>query len=250
MQFGIFRKPTLTLSLIPHNSHHLFKHKLSAFHSLIHRAVNIPMSIDNRFKEIQIIKQQAHANNFSMSTINKILKKHERQFLYQHLMNTELQKDMQYRKFTYQGDINTKIEKLLRKYNIICATSQKLNTLNQLKNAKDPTPFLEKNGVYSIKCDECEAMYIGETGRQIKTRVQEHVKDIRCSNFGKHLHETGHRFSNWENVKLLHQQEKGIKLTLLEAFEINKHKKNDNIKLLNDQINLFYCPLFKQLRPP
>lgn len=79
--------------------------------------------------------------------------------------------------------------------------------------------------------------------------MQEHIKDIRVSNFGRHLHETGHTFTNWENVKLIHQQDKGTKLTLLEAYEIDKHRKNKDIILLNDQLNLNYYPIYKHLYP-
>jgi predicted GIY-YIG superfamily endonuclease len=34
-------------------------------------------------------------------------------------------------------------------------------------------------GVYELKCMTCEQVYIGQTGRDIKTRYKEHVSDIK-----------------------------------------------------------------------
>ena len=42
-------------------------------------------------------------------------------------------------------------------------------------------PKIDKNtlsGVYEIQCKECDAIYIGQSGRKFKIRLKEHIKSI------------------------------------------------------------------------
>ena len=103
--------------------------------------------------------------------------------------------------------------------------------------------MLNQSGVYKIECDECEAFYIGETGRPVKKRIQEHRRNKERSAFGRHLIEKQHTSINDEKIKILHVLPKGLKLTLTEAYEIWKASGNPN--LLNEQVDLNFQPLFK-----
>lgn len=38
--------------------------------------------------------------------------------------------------------------------------------------------FDQKNTVYCILCDNCDATYVGQTGRKLKTRINEHKRNI------------------------------------------------------------------------
>lgn len=58
------------------------------------------------------------------------------------------------------------------------------NNLNQLtrfiKLHKDNvTKNEQKNVVYCIKCDSCDTKYIGQTKRQLNTRIKEHLNHVR-----------------------------------------------------------------------
>ena len=64
-----------------------------------------------------------------------------------------------------------------------------------------------KNVMYKI---DCNATYVGQTDRKLKTRIQEHRRQINSSN-GTRLVITDHRLSlnhdfNWENVKILDRE--------------------------------------------
>ena len=65
------------------------------------------------------------------------------------------------------------------------------NTLRQLLvKPKDPVDKENVVGpVYSIKCEECEATYVGETERSLKARFSEHRRPRGCtSEAAKHIH--------------------------------------------------------------
>ncbi len=56
-----------------------------------------------------------------------------------------------------------------------------LNTLRKmLVHPKDPVPSDQRKGVvYSIPCDGCPKVYIGQTGRSLKHRLAEHRRALK-----------------------------------------------------------------------
>jgi len=67
-----------------------------------------------------------------------------------------------------------------------------------IKRHKDINKHDTKNNiVYKIFCNNCNASYVGQTKRQLKTRINEHVKNIRFdeskhSVITKHIIEENH----------------------------------------------------------
>ena len=43
-------------------------------------------------------------------------------------------------------------------------------------NTKRKKVTLERSGIYSLKCQYCNAVYVGKTGRNLKIRYNEHLK--------------------------------------------------------------------------
>lgn len=113
------------------------------------------------------------------------------------------------------------------------------NTLGKiLSKLKDPIPKSERSGVYKLKCSDCEAVYIGETGRQLSVRVREHVHAFtenkpKKSAFAAHLIQNNHSFQEGMEV-LLHEENDFRKRLALETIEITRHNSDDNITLLNE----------------
>ncbi|UYV74773.1 hypothetical protein LAZ67_12000923 [Cordylochernes scorpioides] len=77
-------------------------------------------------------------------------------------------------------------------------------------------PKLQTNVIYSIQCQDCNATYIGETGRSIQIRLNEHnrnirTKDQRSMNY-QHIAQTGHQFNitetkcHYKNIKNKYQR--------------------------------------------
>ena len=53
--------------------------------------------------------------------------------------------------------------------------------------------------IYKFTCAGCNASYIGETARHIKTRIDEHIRKDKLSQVYKHLHETESCFDSYHN---------------------------------------------------
>lgn len=241
--FSIYHKPTHTDTTIHNTSCHPIQHKLASFFSMIHRLVTLPLNKTNFQTELNIIKQIAINNGYSALTIDKILNKK----LYKKAINlvfpTTNENKNNYKVISYIGHISTKIKNFLRNLNINIAFKTN-NTLGKhIKNNKSKLNKGNKSGVYKLKCNDCPKVYIGQTGRNFEKRVNEHhasfIKNKTDSNYSNHLLETNHTFNF--NYDILHIEDKGKKLNLLESLEINKLK-NNNI-LLNDQLDLNGSPL-------
>ena len=93
------------------------------------------------------------------------------------------------------------------------------NTLrNRLVHPKDKVSNLEKTGVvYHIKCEECDATYVGETERRLQKRLKEHHRS--SSPVGHHIEYNKHSISE-EKVSVLHQEPNWFKRGVAEAIHI------------------------------
>ncbi|EFN68948.1 hypothetical protein EAG_11804, partial [Camponotus floridanus] len=87
-----------------------------------------------------------------------------------------------------------------------------LNKLNNIIKAhKDVIPKASnKNVVYKIECGNCDASYVGQTGRKLITRINEHKKHInRCTTnksvITEHRLNFDHEFK-WDDVKILDKE--------------------------------------------
>ena len=111
--------------------------------------------------------------------------------------------------------INTVFENRLRNY---CSSSQnpsmsKLHTnllshfeIQSATTKTKETPNQQSGVVYKLPCNDCSSVYIGETGRVLQDRLDEHSRDIRnkkeLSHVYSHVDSTGHSF-NFSNVKII-----------------------------------------------
>ena len=94
----------------------------------------------------------------------------------------------------------------------------------------------DKSGVYQFECPSCNKKYIGQTGRPLKVRYQEHYRNYRYGNmkskFAQHLIENQHSIDSIDNVMdIIHITNKGKMLDTIEKFYIYRETK------LNNQIN-------------
>ncbi|KAI5642939.1 reverse transcriptase (RNA-dependent DNA polymerase) domain-containing protein [Phthorimaea operculella] len=245
--FKIYRKPTYTDVVIHANSKHPTSHKHAAFHSMIHRLVSVPMTKPNFDKELNTIKHIANNNGYETHVINKILKKKEKsivsKLLYKNEINTA--KDNKWARIPFLGNISYKCGRLIQ-----CKTPAFYTpvTLKKcLAHKSDSVPINKRSGVYQLECQDCNKIYIGQTGRTFDTRIKEHQRSWRLkkedSAFAQHLIHENHCFDPATNFRVLQLGEKGRKLNNFEALEINKVTSKKTDILLNEQLDLNRSPL-------
>ena len=98
--------------------------------------------------------------------------------------------------------------------------------------------------VYKIDCNDCEAVYVGETGRQLKVRVNEHKEDVRkqkmLSNVYMHSRDNNHSF-DFNNVNVLDRHSNANSRKQLESIYTFKSELTINRAY---DLNDIYSPLF------
>ena len=107
---------------------------------------------------------------------------------------------------------------------ILCSKFKKINATVTLRTSHNVQKFLREkqhllrinlSGVYRLKCDNCPAFYIGQTGREFKLRYKESLPKIEAtsnqkSNFAQHLVLINHNYTNFEtNLEVIHVCNKG-----------------------------------------
>ena len=113
---------------------------------------------------------------------------------------------------------------------------------NNIKNKLTVNKYIRnsnKKGVYMIPCSKCPLNYIGQTGRDLKQRIQEHKKDIRMgltsSSIFNHVQNYNHTM-NWEGSKFLYCSEDHTKRLIVESVAID-HFPNFNMSLGNFRLS-------------
>ena len=137
--------------------------------------------------------------------------------------------------------------------NILCRNNKNLtislkpmtNVKSLLCNNKDIINKMDQCGVYKLKCDNCDAIYIGKTIRHFKTRIQEHITNSnQLSHFGNHLKDLKHTFNKDTNTMILHTESNYKKINNLEILEIQKAMDN-RLNILNQQNSFVSSNLFR-----
>jgi hypothetical protein len=80
-------------------------------------------------------------------------------------------------------------------------------------------------GVYEVKCLTCDQVYVGKTGRNFKTRYEEHSNDIRLnkdeSKYSVHVLQENHEYGPTDKtMEILKVANKGKYLDIWERFYI------------------------------
>ncbi|KYM97837.1 hypothetical protein ALC62_11470 [Cyphomyrmex costatus] len=124
-----------------------------------------------------------------------------------------------------------------------------INKLNDyIKVQKDSIPHDTKmNVIYKIKCNDCDATYVGQTKRKLITRVNEHRNHIRRNTSSKsvitdHRLDHSHEF-NWNNVNILDCESFYHKRLISEMLYIKTQSNGLNLKTDTDGLDRSYADI-------
>ena len=131
----------------------------------------------------------------------------------------------------YIGSANIKIKREFSKHGIKTIEKPLNNINNWLTKKKDRTKDeFKKNVIYNIKCKDCDAIYIGQSERNLGERIKEHrraydKKDSKKSAFvDPEKHDPSHNV-DFENVKIMDIEPDKRKRLIKEGFYIVKNGK-------------------------
>lgn len=240
LNFSIYRKPTTTDTLIHAESKQSVSIKLSPFHSLIHRLLQVPLSTADFEKESHIIKQLAIRNGYEPKMIEKMISIKQSKLIMSQFYHSQSSTEVKiWQSINYIGNVSEKMSRYLSNDNRKFISVNRSNLGALLVNNKDKTDNGNKSGVYEINCEECNISYIGCTGRSFKERIKEHKKSIlnnrNLTGFSKHCVTLNHTFDE-KRFKILHNVQNGIRLGLLEQLHINRTLNNPHKNICNDQV--------------
>ena len=116
-------------------------------------------------------------------------------------------------------------KKCLKELNVgVCsAPITTIKSLCQKKWAGKVEKMHNTEVVYAIPCQNCKKLYVGQTGRSLQDRTNEHQRAVRLgkdgSGLAKHKKETGHD-PNFEGVSIVFKEKNTMKRMQLEAATI------------------------------
>ena len=204
---------------------------------MVHRLLHTPMEMTDYIDETNTIKYIAIDNGYSSNTIDNLIQKHKQKL---NNNNEKIKNNNKFISSKYTNIIPDYLSSIFKKLNITLGYKTDNNLYSFLKY-KDKKPITEMTGIYKLKCNDCDKIYLGQTGRPMKDRFKEHLPTGNLnnlkSNFARHIIDHGHKYTNIDNnVDIIQNCSKGKLMNALEEFYIYRESKIDANRLLNDQL--------------
>ncbi|OXA48236.1 uncharacterized protein LOC110855495 [Folsomia candida] len=228
----IFRKATHTNKYLNFHSFHPPAHKIGVVDTLLTRAFKLSDK-DHLNNEIEYTIKILTRNDYPESMIRYRLKKVKRKINAGQNQDTkQLEKRII---LPCAGNVTTKIARYLqRKLEVEIGYYPGPKLFTMICNTKEKIKKTQC-GVYSIKCNDCPAKYIGETERDFKTRISEHENAIRneattISPVAKHMIEQNHQLDP-NSHKLILKEPRKFYRKFKEGLFIRNIKKEERMNI-------------------
>jgi len=244
-----YQKPTFSGRFLNFYSHHPFAHKKGIILSLIDRVIHLshPKFHKQNFDLIiRVLLDNGYPLELIFSTIRRRLHAN-------HIPNahTAIHTDQKPSYFTipYVSSIAGKFIKYFKNIPFVKLAFSCYGKLNKIIKAhKDLLPSSSRpNVVYSIKCSNCDASYVGQTKRMLGVRIGEHRGHIRrnstqTSVITDHRLQSNHDF-DWDSVEILDEEINYKKRLISEMVYIKKQKRGLNLQSDTDLLDPIYNDL-------
>ena len=125
----------------------------------------------------------------------------------------------------YLQDMSDAVANVLRPLGIKVAHRAKAWKWSLGSGLKDKiVPEKKKGVVYCVPCHDCNAIYVGDTLRNLKARLKEHRRhvrgsDVQSSAVAEHAQAKAHQI-NWDGTEVLDTQQTWDKRKYKEALPI------------------------------
>jgi hypothetical protein len=250
-----YQKETFSGRTLSFFSNHPLCQKIGVIYNLIDRALLLSHPIyhkKNLEKCIQILTDNGYPLDIIFIEINRRIKK---------LINNKTQNNSE-----MDGNPDKRISRLVFPYiqHTTDAITRKLRhnhsigyrCINKLNNVvkvhKDNIQRTENNNVvYRLACNNCDAAYVGQSKRQLRTRIKEHRANIKSnpdkhSVVSEHIIQCNHSF-DWEHVTILDREANYHKRLISEMIHIKEQKNSINLMKDTELLDKAYSNILEKL---
>ncbi len=165
LQTTVYRKPTNTGRYMQFNSSHSLSTKRGFIKGLFLRAQRICSTENLLLKENSTIISELQMNGYPLKLIKSVMSQGN-------ATRKEWTKTIS---IPYVPGKSEAIRRILNKVNIQVALSSQNPLGKALSKVKDDIPMEDQgNLIYKLSCNDCDAVYVGETSRALADRIREH----------------------------------------------------------------------------
>ena len=254
----LYRKPTDTEKILSFSSAHPKSVYVSIACSMFHRAINLcTETVDQKSAQAEAFARlikNGYPKRFVKRQLEKVL--YPRPNVQQQWAATAV--------IPYKEGVSEAARRILNNANVRVVFSKGQTLRSSLVHLKDPLPVDQiSNCVYKIRCEECPAEYIGQTARELHTRITEHKRRInkpvrseqdyqillRDSAIAGHALDTGHQI-DLKNVEVIRRGFRSAQHRLTaEAIEIIKSDKAVN-RMDGIELSGIWRPVLTRFKRP
>ena len=242
--FDWFHKPTFSGRFLNFESHHPLCHKIGTAIGLFDRAFLLSHP-DFHQKNLEFVIDCLLDNGYPLSFLFDVLRDRLLSLFTKFGKSREIKNNPEndstpYFCIPFVKSISENLKNSLKKHNVKVAYSGINNLQNFIHPQKDRLSNKDKmNVVYKINCRDCDASYVGQTGRKLSTRLAEHRNHIN-RNTSQSSVITDHRLSNhefeWDEVVVLDNEKVLGKRLISEMIFI--HRQSNSLNKQQDTENL------------
>ena len=175
----VYRKATHTDQYLNFSSHHPIHHKLGVVRTLLDRMNSVVTEDKDKELEEDKIRSALSRCGYPKWTFTQVKEKMEnKQVKRKNNKKDTTKKSKGYVHIPYVEGIAEKATRILRRHDIATVMSPHATLRNLLVHPKDKRDPLSTTGcIYEVPCANCNESYVGETGRRLETRLNEHKKE-------------------------------------------------------------------------
>ncbi|XP_064477770.1 uncharacterized protein LOC135391440 [Ornithodoros turicata] len=224
LETSIHRKSRDTGNFLNFDSHHPIEHKRSVVRSLLRRSDNFTSTPELRAEEEATITMSLAKRGYPKQFIVNTKKRMQ-----------EEKRPLNKRDFNqitvcipYVKGVSESVRRALLPLDIKTTFKPFIKLRSMLSKPKYPVPSASQSGVvYRVQCQDCDAVYTGETGRKCCTRLKENKRDVDYATHATrsktelvdHCWRTGHTF-DFANAETLAREQRCWPKKLPESWHI------------------------------
>ena len=244
----VYRKPTHTNRYLSAFSHHHPAQIRSVAYTLATRSRRIA-DADNLQNELDTLRDALMSNGYSNKTvIDAITKASSKSLTLEEQTKEDDTLPMAF--LPYVKGTTDRIGRLLARVNIKTVYKPCRKIGEMLASVKDIV-HLEGKGVYEVPCNDCTRTYIGQTGRKISIRLNEHRNSVskydKTSTLAQHAVNSFHQINFAGSSHIASERSKFCR-EIREAVEIEKRPHNMNTRDDSKRLPSAWVPILSSMK--